>query len=193
MVLIFPVTLSPWKSPKGQDWLRPPQPSCWLRIFIRLITRTLCWLEKAIQLNLLTKTFPVLPGNSELWENYFKGKGIKKTRSFSLGKAMSWSRVGTEGFLKRSNVRMLSTLSYQKKSDPCKGEIHFFIFWNTLPRVQNFKPKFEFQTSLEQNSPVGTSELLPYCWDNWFQQVWPCRQENGFRQRGPGFTQWRYT
>ena len=57
---------------------------------------------------------------------------------------------------------MLSTSSAQKKSEPSKGEIRFFISWNTLPRAQNFKPKFEFQTSLAQNSPVGTSELLPF-------------------------------
>ena len=34
--------------------------------------------------------------------------------------------------------------------------------WNTLPRTQNLKPKFEFQTLLARNSPAGTSELLPF-------------------------------
>ena len=29
-------------------------------------------------------------------------------------------------------------------------------------RARNLKPKFEFQTSLVQNSPAGTSELLPF-------------------------------
>ena len=41
-------------------------------------------------------------------------------------------------------------------------EIQFLISSNTLPCARNFKPKFEFQTSLAQNSPVGTSELLPF-------------------------------
>ena len=41
-------------------------------------------------------------------------------------------------------------------------ETRLFRSWNTLPCAQNFKPKFEFQTSLAQNSPVGTSELLPF-------------------------------
>ena len=41
-------------------------------------------------------------------------------------------------------------------------EIRFFRYWNTLPCARNFKPKFEFQTSLEQNSPVGTLELLAF-------------------------------
>ena len=81
---------------------------------------------------------------------------------WSLGKAMSWSRGGTEYFLGFSNVHLLSTLSAQKKSDPCKGEICFFRSWNTLPCAQNLKPKFEYQTPLVQNSPVGTSWLLPF-------------------------------
>ena len=77
--------------------------------------------------------------------------------SWYLGKKTSFSRCGTEGFKKHSTVRMLSTSSAQKKSEPYKGEIYFFRSWNTLPRAQNFKPKFEFQTSLAQNYPVGTS------------------------------------
>ena len=40
--------------------------------------------------------------------------------------------------------------------------ICLFRSWNNLPRTQNFKPKFEFQTSLARISPVGTSELLPF-------------------------------
>ena len=40
-------------------------------------------------------------------------------------------------------------------------ESRLFRSWNTLPRTQNFKTKFEFQTLLAQNSFVGTSELLP--------------------------------
>ena len=34
--------------------------------------------------------------------------------------------------------------------------------WNTLPRSQNFKPRFEFQNLLAQNYPVDNSELLPF-------------------------------
>ena len=41
-------------------------------------------------------------------------------------------------------------------------EICFLRYWNTLLRAQNFKPKFELQTSLARNSPVGTSELLSF-------------------------------
>ena len=40
--------------------------------------------------------------------------------------------------------------------------IYLFRSWNTIPRAQNVNPKFEFQTLLAQNSPVGTSELLPF-------------------------------
>ena len=40
-------------------------------------------------------------------------------------------------------------------------EICFFRSWNTLPCALNLKPKFEFQTSLMQNYPAGTSELIP--------------------------------
>ena len=39
-------------------------------------------------------------------------------------------------------------------------EIRLFRSWNTLPRAQNLKPKFEFQTPLAQNYPSGTSELI---------------------------------
>ena len=63
-------------------------------------------------------------------------------------------------FFKRSKVRLLSILLAQKKSEPCKGGIHFFRYLNPLPRAQNFNPKFEFQTLLAQNSPVGTLEFL---------------------------------
>ena len=52
--------------------------------------------------------------------------------------------------------------SAHKKSEPCKGEIHFFRHGNPLPCARNFKPEFEFQTSLAQISPVGTLELLPF-------------------------------
>ena len=41
-------------------------------------------------------------------------------------------------------------------------EIRLFRYWNTLPRAQNLKPKFEFQTRLAQNSPAGTSELISF-------------------------------
>ena len=50
----------------------------------------------------------------------------------------------------------------RRKVHPCKGEINFFWSWNPLPCTQNFKPKFEFQTSLAQNSPLGTLEFLPF-------------------------------
>ena len=41
-------------------------------------------------------------------------------------------------------------------------DIHLFRSWNTLPRAQNLKPKFEFQTPLAQNFPAGTSESIPF-------------------------------
>ena len=41
-------------------------------------------------------------------------------------------------------------------------EIRLFRSWNTLPRAQNLKPKFEFQTPLAQNSPSGAPELIPF-------------------------------
>ena len=41
-------------------------------------------------------------------------------------------------------------------------EIRLVISWINLPRAQNVKPKIEFQTSLAQNSPAGTSELIPF-------------------------------
>ena len=65
-------------------------------------------------------------------------------------------------YFKRGNVRLPPTLSVQNKSEPWKREIHFFRYWNTIPRAQKFKLRFEFQTSLTQNSPVGTLELLPF-------------------------------
>ena len=54
------------------------------------------------------------------------------------------------------------TLSDQKKSEPCKGEMDFFLYWNPLPRTQNFKTEFYFQTSLVQNSPFDILELLSF-------------------------------
>ena len=39
-------------------------------------------------------------------------------------------------------------------------ETRLFISWNTLPRALNLKPKFELQTSLTQNAPAGTLELI---------------------------------
>ena len=35
------------QSRKGQDYLRSPQPSCWLRIYRRINTRTPCWMKHA--------------------------------------------------------------------------------------------------------------------------------------------------
>ena len=40
-------------------------------------------------------------------------------------------------------------------------EICLLVSWNTLCRARNLKPNFEFQTLLAQNSPAGTSELIP--------------------------------
>ena len=56
-------------------------------------------------------------------------------------------------------------------------EIRLFRSWNNIPRAQIFKPKFEFQTSLARDSPVGTSELLPFgansdlTWDWRFPEI----------------------
>ena len=50
-------------------------------------------------------------------------------------------------------------------------EICLFRSWNNLPRAQNLKLKFEFQTPLAQNSPTGTLELITFsanlylCWN----------------------------
>ena len=41
-------------------------------------------------------------------------------------------------------------------------EICLFRSCNTLPRAQNLKLKFEFQTPLAKNSPAGTLELIPF-------------------------------
>ena len=41
-------------------------------------------------------------------------------------------------------------------------ETHLFRSCNTVPRAQNLKPKFEFQTPLAQKFPAGTSELIPF-------------------------------
>ena len=41
-------------------------------------------------------------------------------------------------------------------------EIRHFWSWYTLPRAQNFKPKFEFQTLFARNYPAGTFELIPF-------------------------------
>ena len=79
-------------------------------------------------------------------------------------------------FFLYSSVCMLST-SLAQKSETYKREIHFFRSRNPLPRAQNFKPEFEFQTLLARNYPVGTSELLPLganldlTWDWIFQEI----------------------
>ena len=65
-------------------------------------------------------------------------------------------------FLIVANVRLISTSSDQKKSEPCKEKICFFVPWYTLPRAQNLKPIFELQTPLARKSPAGTSELIPF-------------------------------
>ena len=59
----------------------------------KLKFQTQTWISK-------TKIFPVLPGNPGFWEIDSKGKRneIHEATSCYLGKAMSWSRVGTEGF-----------------------------------------------------------------------------------------------
>ena len=41
-------------------------------------------------------------------------------------------------------------------------KIRLLRSWNTLPRAQNLKPKFEFQTLLARNSLPGTSELFTF-------------------------------
>ena len=82
--------------------------------------------------------------------------------SWYIGKSTLLSSGGTEGFKNRSNVRLLSTSSDQKKSEPYKGEIYLSRYWNFLTHVRNFKPEFEFQTLLAWNHPVSTLELLPF-------------------------------
>ena len=72
---------------------------------------------------------------------------------------------------------MLSTFLSQKKSEPLKGELHFFISCNPLPCAQNFKPEFELQILLAQNAPSSTSEPLPFgsnldsLWDYRFLEI----------------------
>ena len=61
-----------------------------------------------------------------------------------------------------ANVRLISTLSAQKKSESCKEEIRFFVFWYHLPRAQNIKPIFLFPTPLVQKFPAGTLELIRF-------------------------------
>ena len=51
-------------------------------------------------------------------------------------------------------------------------EISLLRSWNTLPRAQNVKPKFEFQTSLAQNSPASTSELIPFDANSYLPWDW---------------------
>ena len=41
-------------------------------------------------------------------------------------------------------------------------EICLLRSWYTLPRAQNLKPNFKFQTPLAQNSPAGASELITF-------------------------------
>ena len=56
-------------------------------------------------------------------------------------------------------------------------EICLFRSWNTLLCARNLKLKFEFQTSLVQNSPTGTSEFPPFDanldlpWDWIFREI----------------------
>ena len=61
-----------------------------------------------------------------------------------------------DSYILCSNIRLLSTSLALKKRKPCKGKIRLFRSWNAIPRAQYFKPKFEFQTSLAQNTSVGT-------------------------------------
>ena len=51
-------------------------------------------------LNFKTKIFPILPVNPGFWEIDYKGKRNERNKVIScyLGKVMSWSRGGTEGF-----------------------------------------------------------------------------------------------
>ena len=69
-------------------------------VYIRLNNITTCWMKNATWLNFLPEIFPVLSGNPGLWEIDSKGKRNEsnKSMSWSLEKAMSWSRGGTEGF-----------------------------------------------------------------------------------------------
>ena len=55
-------------------------------------------------------------------------------------------------------------------------EIRLFRSWNTLPRAKNLKPKFEFQTSLAQNAPAGTSELFPFGTNSDLRWDWKSRE-----------------
>ena len=61
-----------------------------------------------------------------------------------------------------SNVRLLSTSSTQKKSNPCKGKSVSSDNAILYPVLKIKNPKFEFQTPSARNSPAGTSELIPF-------------------------------
>ena len=75
---------------------------------------------------------------------------------------MSWSRGGTEGFLKPQQRTSSFHFVGSEEKWALQREIRLFRSWNTLPRARNLKPKFEFQTPLAQNSPAGSSELIPF-------------------------------
>ena len=50
-----------------------------------------------------------------------------------------------------TRLRVVSSILFPltrlgRKSEPCKEEILFFLYWYTLPRARNLKPLFEFQT-----------------------------------------------
>ena len=49
-------------------------------------------------------------------------------------------------FINRSTYVFFPLGRLEKKSEPSKEEIRFFVSSYTLPRAQNFKPIFEFQT-----------------------------------------------
>ena len=115
-------------------------------------------------LNFKTGIFPVLPGKQGFWEIYSKGKNSEshKAMSWSLDKAISWSKGGTEDFKIVANVLFLSHFVASEEKWAVHTEICLFRSWYTLLHAQNLKPTFEFQTPLSQNSPTGTLELIPF-------------------------------
>ena len=125
-------------------------------------------------MNFKTKIFRVPPVNQVFWEIDSKGKMNEnnKAMSWSLGKAMSWYKGGTEGFKNRSKHPSSFHFVGSEEKWSVQREIRLFRSWNTLPRAQNLKPKFEFQTSLARNYPAGTLELLSFGSNSDFPWDW---------------------
>ena len=81
--------------------------------------------------------------------------------SWSLGEAMSLFKGVTDDLKKLATSVCFPLCWIIRKMIRAKVNMTFPILEYSTP-CPKLKPKFEFQNSLAQNSPAGTSELIPF-------------------------------